>query len=132
MLDSYREAGRLMGSELGLDDIFETDQHYLDIEVAGGGHRAFNSGFGGEITAHRVERDSHGLLLAAPIRWLRKADGRDRCRNDGIRDEAVQVRRIGRRLRDLPLAARRGRGADFSLNERCVVLVLALKIFLVN
>jgi hypothetical protein len=63
VLDSYREARRIMHRELALDDVLEADQNHLEAEVARCRNRSFHGSLGGEITPHRVERDSQCSLL---------------------------------------------------------------------
>ena len=65
VLDSNREARGIVRGEFGLDDILETDQDDLDGEITRRRDRSFNGSLGGEITPHRVERDSQCSTPAA-------------------------------------------------------------------
>jgi hypothetical protein len=49
-----------VSGEFSLDDILEPDQDDFDSEITRRRDRSFNGSFGGKITPHRVERDSHG------------------------------------------------------------------------
>src|SRR5262245_27639064 len=63
MFDVDLKVVGFVSGELLEDDFAIAHQDDFNSEIASGEHSAFDRGFGGEISAHRVERDYHSSSL---------------------------------------------------------------------